>query len=205
MLTVYCPSRGRPAEAHAVLASFRDTKTTDESEVVFLVDSDDPTLSEYPEPRIVGDPVGNPTGPLNDAVRHSRSSIVGFMGDDSRFQTTGWDRMVLEALREPGICYGWEGHDKPWPSTVFISSQITSALGYMVPRELQRGYFDVAWIVLAQLSGTERILTDMVIPHDNSNGHVDPAIIAADERAFRKWQETESRTDAQRIRHAIYR
>lgn len=183
--------------------------------MVFLLDADDPTIEDYPTNCLIGAPMGHPTGPLNVAVAQSQSPIVGFMGDDSRFETAGWDCLVTEALAAPGFCWGDDGHDRPWPSTAFISREITDALGYMVPPTLQRGFFDVVWTVLAKLTDTECVIPAM-FRHDNSAGdpkspnfkpeaQVPPAVIVSDERAFNQWLNEDSKRDAQRIRRAIYR
>mgnify|MGYP001579057493 CR=1 FL=1 len=88
---------------------------------------------------------------------------------------------------------------------MFISRIIPDTLGWMVPPALQRGFFDVAWVVLGELTKTTRILDDVVIPHDNSKGYVDPEIIAQDEAAYRDWEQHHAKFDAQKVRHAIYR
>lgn len=183
-------------------------------DLIFLVDDDDPTLGDYPLNRLCGKTTGDPTGPLNAAVKESKADVVGFLGDDSRFATVGWDEQVLDALRVPGFCWGSDGHERPWPTTVFISRSITGALGWMVPPTLRRGFFDVAWVTLAQLTGTARVVP-AVFPHDNSKGdptspnfdpayRVPPAVIAEDEWQYRLWEKNESKRDAQKIRRVVY-
>lgn len=195
--------------------SFHSTVVTNDVELVFLVDSDDPTAGDYGQGVIVGTPTGDPTGPLNAAVRVSKSDAVGFLGDDSRFETFGWDRKVLDAMKEPSICWGSDGHEKPWPSTVFITRTITDALGYMVPPTLRRGYFDVVWIQLATRTGTSRVLSDVAFPHDNSAGdptspnfkpshQVPPGVIESDRLAYDQWVRNDMNRDAQKVRRAIY-
>lgn len=213
-IELFVPSRGRPREAHELLSSFVRTSTTDKrAELIFLVDDDDPTAVDYPPCRI-GPPTGDPVGPLNRAVAASTADIVGFMGDDSRFGTVGWDHHVLDALATPGICYGPDGHDKPWPSTVFISRILTDALGWMVPPTLRRGFFDVVWVQLAQMTGTTR-RTTAEFPHDNSKGdpgssnydpaaRVQPSVISSDEWQFHIWNQLQSKRDAQKIRRVVY-
>lgn len=148
-------------------------------------------------------------------MRTSSAAIVGFLGDDSRFETMGWDQKVLDALRTPGFCWGDDGHARPWPTTIFISRVITDALGWMVPPTLRRGFFDVVWLELANRTDTARVIPAM-FRHDNSAGDihspncrpeavVQPEVIAADEQAYRLWREQDFPKDAQRIRHAIYR
>ncbi len=194
--------------------SFDATVTTEEVSLIFCCDSDDPTLGQYPTPIIVGEPTGDPTGPLNAAALASGASIVGFLGDDTRFETVGWDVQVIKAMTEPAFCWGSDGHDHPWPSTVFITKSIVDALGYMVPPTLRRGFFDVAWVNLARLTRTEKVIPAM-FRHDNSAGdpkspnfkpshQVPPHVIASDESAFNHWMANDMKRDAQKIRHAVY-
>lgn len=215
LVTMFCPSRGRPQAARELLESFERTRKTSLVSLIFLVDSDDPTKDDYPVAYTrIGVPTGDPTGPLNVAALASEDDAVGFMGDDSRFETDGWDVMVLEALKNSSFVWGDDGHERPWPTTVFISTPIVKALGYMVPPTLRRGYFDVAWIELANATKTTRVIPAM-FRHDNSAGDVNspnckpeavvpPAIIASDERAFHWWRENDLKKDVRLIRHAIY-
>jgi hypothetical protein len=215
MLTLFCPSRGRPKEATALMESFLATKASPDTELVFLVDKDDPTRSDYPTSLILGEPTGDPTGPLNRAALASEADIVGFTGDDSRLTTPGWDVLVEGVLRAPGFCWGYDGtSDRPWPSTAFISRSIIQTLGWMVPPTLRRGFFDIAWTVLADSTKTVRIV-QANFPHDNSRGdpskpnydptfQVPPDVIAQDERAFQEWMTNAMPRDVQKLRHLIY-
>lgn len=194
---------------------YKTAITYEQVGLTFLLDNDDPTRGRYPGRTIVGDPTGDPTGPLNRQAIVTDEPIIGFCGDDTRFETVGWDLKVLEALRTPGFVWGGDGHEVPWPSTVFITRTITDALGWMVPPTLRRGYFDVVWLNLARLTKTDRVLKDVMFRHDNSAGdpmspnfkasyQVPPHIIASDQSAFDHWQANDMKRDAQRIRHAIF-
>lgn len=210
--------------AREVWDSFHATQTTGRVRLVYLVDDDDQTRGEYPGfstylgesylPVLQGEPTGDPTGPLNIASRNSQADVVGFMGDDSRFETKGWDEQVLSALEKPGFCWGEDGNQRPWPSTVFITKKIVDTLGWMVHPSLRRGFFDVQWLTLANLTDSTRVIPAM-FRHDNSAGdpqspnfkkeaQVPPEVIASDEIAFNLWVKNDSRKDAQKIRHALY-
>lgn len=213
MIELFCPSRGRPQDAHALAQSFALTSCSN-SKLIFLVDSDDPTKDQYPDPQI-GEPTGDPTGPLNRAALASTADIIGFIGDDSRLVTHGWDLLVSNALETPGFAWGRDGHDTPWPSTCFVTSGIVKALGYFVPPTLRRGYFDVVWVSLANSTHSARIL-DADFPHDNSRGdpakpnydpayRVPPEVIEADGIAYNRWLYDESKNAVRAIRHFIYR
>ena len=210
MISLLCPSRGRPRQARELKESF-DQTTSGEAELIFLVDVDDPTLADYPLPFNAWQPTGDPTGPLNRAALRSMASIVGFCGDDSRMETPGWDLMVERALREPGFCWGNDGTGpSAWPSTCFISKEIVWALGWMVPPALRRGFFDVVWAEIAHSTNTAHVIPAM-FRHDNSAGdptspnfrpeaQVPPEVIAADEAAYKEWHKNEAISDVRKIR-----
>jgi hypothetical protein len=189
-IDLFCPSRGRPDAAGALADSFLATKGLPTTRLIFLVDFDDPTIAEYASHEFVaGPPEGDPTGPLNAAaLRVSDADIVGFIGDDSRCETPGWDAMVERVLQEPG--YAW-GDDRTgpaaWPSTAFITADIVRRIGYFALPTLRRGFFDVQWVTTARSAGLERVIPAR-FPHDNHEHPVAPEIIAADEAAFGVWR-----------------
>jgi hypothetical protein len=201
VISLFCPSRGRPQAAKELMRTFEETKTSPDTELVFCIDKDDPTRKDYPTSLILGEPTGDPTGPSNHAALASSAPIIGWVGDDSRFETKGWDAMVIAALRTPGFCWTWDGHETPWPSTVFISREIVQALGYLILPTMKRGYFDTVWIALAGVTGTDRILYDVMIRHDNTVHEApDPQIIAADHLAYIDWFKNQYDADAKKVR-----
>lgn len=212
MIVLFCPSRGRPKAAAELHATFQ-ASVTGNAQLVFLLDEDDPTAKDYRGNVIVGEPTGDPTGPLNREALRCPEAIVGFIGDDSRCETRGWDRMVEQALREPGFSWGMDGtNESPWPSTCFISRDIVQALGWMVPPAFRRGYFDVAWVHLAAGSNSAHLIPAM-FRHDNSAGNpkspnfkpeaqVPPEVIAADKDAYQAWLST-AQKDVAKIRKIV--
>lgn len=97
-----------------------------------------------------------------------------------------------------------DGHDKPWPTTVFVSREIPRTLGWFVLPELRRGFFDVVWVMLAEGTRTKRELPEVMIRHDNSMHPVAPDVIAADERVFNLWARDQAPQDIRKLRHALY-
>lgn len=168
---------------------------------MFVLDSDDKTASEYPD-HILVTPTGDPVGPSNEIALKSTADIIGWMGDDSRFETKGWDERVTHEMSVAGggFCWTAEGHVKPWPSTIFISRDIVQGLGWLVFPNVKRGYFDVAWLQLARLTGRAVVLRDVMIRHRNVPQGVPPDTIHADEAAFNLWCKKQCFQDASRIR-----
>lgn len=202
MIELLCPSRGRPKAAAALRESFYATRAIPDSNLIFLLDEDDETQNEYQGGIVIGPPSGNCTAPLNFSALESKADIIGFIGDDSRLTTPGWDIQVTKALQSPAFCWGNDMTGPlAWPSTAFASRPLIQALGYFALPTLQRGFFDVVWFDLARSSGTERVISAQ-FPHDNSKGWVEPKIIAEDKRAFYHWQETQRESDIRKVKVA---
>ncbi len=195
-IDLFCPSRGRPQAAKELLESFNATVRLPTTRLIFLLDDNDPTSGQYAGETIVGAPTGDPTGPLNRESLISKAKIVGFIGDDSRLVTKGWDAEVERALADPGIAYGPDDTGPAlWPSTAFVTTDIVKAWGYFVLPDLHRGFFDRQWLSVARMAGVERGLRAH-FPHDNHEHPVDPAIISADEAAYGKWGNAGAAKDA---------
>jgi hypothetical protein len=138
---------------------------------------------------------------LNKAALSSTSDIVGFCGDDTRFETKGWDEKVIQALRTPGFCWGWDGHERPWPSTYFVSREIVQALGYLALPTMKRGYFDVVVIGLAEQTKTDRVLQEVMFRHDNTvHEQPDPQVIHEDYLAHKDWFLNHFDEDCRKVR-----
>ena len=182
-LVVIVPSRGRPEAVADLYEAFKVTCVAD-TRLKVVVDDNDPTLPEYPnsaptwacESRTMGEALN--IGALSiakhgytDDPRYQDSTppfAVGFMGDDHRPRTHGWDKAYLDALREmgTGIVYGndlLQGENIP--TQVAMTSDIVRALGYMAPPSLVHLYFDNFWKVLGNGADCLRYLPDVIVEH----------------------------------------
>lgn len=178
-LVVIVPSRGRPDN----IVEFRDawnaaTEGTAgcsavTSIFVVVVDDDDPAFDDYlaiPEIYTLHGPRVRLGPTLNRAAQHFaiRSYAVGFMGDDHRTITRGWDTAWLTELRRlgTGLVYGNDLIQGPnLPTAVGMTSDIVRALGYMVPPNLIHMYLDNFWKDLGNAVGRLTYLPDVVIEH----------------------------------------
>jgi hypothetical protein len=95
-----------------------------------------------------------------------------------------------------------DGHDKPWPSTIFMDTSIVRALGWMALPDLKRGYFDTVWCDLAYGAGLAKEIPSVMIRHNNVGHPVDPAIIAADARRYEEWGRTDRASDIRKVKAA---
>lgn len=180
-LVVIVPSRGRPKAAAELIDAADDTCTAD-TEIVFAVDEDDPAIDDYIDVvqsrgtaavGIVEQPT-NMVHALNRAAWAVLSTFMpppfalGFMGDDHRPRTAGWDTQYLQALRElgTGIVYGddlFQG--ERLPTQVAMTTDIVRALQYMAPPTLQHMYVDNFWRDLGTAADCLRYLPNVVVEH----------------------------------------
>lgn len=173
------PSRGRPHNIAELIEAWEATRTC--AQLWVCVDNDDPEIEGYKALRNFPDWVRVFIGPrlrlggtlnyytfiaLND---QSSPSIIGFMGDDHRPRTPGWDEKILSALQVAGGTGVFYGNDLiqgvNLATAVAISADIIETLGYMVPPGMTHLYLDNAWMEMGKAVGSLIYLPDVVIEH----------------------------------------
>jgi len=177
-LIVLVPSRGRPAAAAELIALFWATCTAD-THVVIAVDDDDPLLDNY---RLLNGPMSSVVvtktpstmvRALNAAAVAQANALrppfaIGFMGDDHRPRTQGWDKEYLDALRElgTGIVYGDDGYQgEKLPTQCAMTADIIRTLGFMAPPVLRHMYVDNFWYDLGSHADRLTYLPDVLVEH----------------------------------------
>ncbi|HZL94490.1 MAG TPA: hypothetical protein VFB99_12620, partial [Vicinamibacterales bacterium] len=213
-----CPSRGRPKAAAETLVSFNATKRDRNSRIVFIVDSDDPTLADYPA-RFTH--VVKPTGSMGGALRAAQAEVigdatsVGMIGDDNRFRTPGWDVILDTHLTERiGVAYGDDGfqHER-LPTSWWVSRKLVDVFP-LAPPMLTHLYMDNWWKSLGEGAGCLRYFPDIDIEHLHpiaGKAPDDPTYrrgnsrvnINHDRDAFRRWERRERVNDVRRARSII--
>lgn len=171
-VVVLCPSRGRPDNAVELQRTFNDTRHGSSSELIFVLDADDRTEAYAGLQTIVVEPSGRRgmTDPLNTAVRHVwDTEVVGFVGDDHRFRTSGWDMIFRDQLRSagPGLVYGNDLNrvDGDIPTQIFGSGIIWKTLGWMALPACRHLFLDNAWRVIGESLDRLFYFPDVVIEH----------------------------------------
>lgn len=223
-LVVIVPSRGRPEAARELNHAISETRTAD-TRLLLALDKSDPTLDEYPDIwQIVGTENRNMVDALNlaaDYLTGGGSSFIGeqpfsigFMGDDHRPRSAGWDKLYLDALREmgTGIVYGndlLQGENLP--TQCAMTSDIVRALGWMSPPSLTHLFLDNIWKIIGNGAGCLRYLPDVIVEHmhpvagkaDWDEGHVrvnSPEMYERDHEAFTRWLRTSMVEDVAKVR-----
>jgi hypothetical protein len=172
-----CPTRGRPAKALEALESFNATKTLKGSALVFLVDEDDPTLDQYletlPAHNIeINESLGSMNAALNAAATlHASIGIydyLGFIGDDHRFRTNGWDEQMVRGLESAGggFAYGNDLYQSEnLPTHILMSTSIVAALGWMGLPGARHLYLDNTWMELGQRVDRLFYFPNLIVEH----------------------------------------
>ena len=176
-LVVIVPSRERPQAAQELAAAFRATVISD-AVLVFAVDANDESDYELAvgEPQLAKVERSN-TYTMCQALNVCASLVansddppfaIGFMGDDHRPRTHGWDKAYVDALREmgTGIVYGNDlNQGGKLPTQCAMTSDIIRTLGFMAPSSLTHLYVDNFWLSLGLSADCIRYLPDVVVEH----------------------------------------
>lgn len=183
------PTRGRPHAVRQLAEAFAATCAAD-TRLLIGVDSDDPTLPEYeqavessravyagidltvrPEP-------GNMATALNMAVEvaidnYPDAEAFGFMGDDHRPRSAGWDAEYLSTLKKtPGIVYGNDLiHGPNLPTQFAVSGAIVQELRFMSPEGLKHMYIDNYWRDIGKAAECLTYRGDVVVEHMHPVAH----------------------------------
>lgn len=175
-LLMVCPTRSRPHNAERLWESWQAT-TTGAADLLFAVDDDDPALRHYQD--VVGRMSGamlhigprlRMVGTLNAVATTYAPGYrcLGFLGDDHRPRTTGWDQRFCECLSKPGprIVYGNDLlQGEKMPTAVVMTSDIVTVLGYFAPPVMQHLCVDLVWLEWGRAIDRITYLPDVVIEH----------------------------------------
>lgn len=207
-LLTLVPTRNRVENALGLLDTFYKTSVEDDSGLLFVVGTEDPRLSEYlhklPNDHVLTFPERGLVKALNYAAPlfWDEYEAIGFMGDDHRPRTVGWDLRYLENLRELGSGFVY-GNDllmgELIPTQVAISSSIIKTLGYFGHPSFTHLKVDVSWKDLGESLGRIRYLPDVVIEHmhpaakkaTDDSGYKwanSKEMVVRDGRAYEKWK-----------------
>lgn len=209
-LVVLCPTRGRPEAAAQALIAFDTTAATGISRLTFVIDEDDPSRSAYEdqfEPIIVPtEHGGNMVKALNYGaamtIEHVDPKYLGFIGDDHRYRSYGWDSTFMKRLDDAGGGFVY-GNDLFWkdgeiPTQIVMSASIVKALGWMGLPTCHHLFIDNVWRVIGEatsLSYMSNVIVEHLHPATGKvkadEGHLRvnaPEMYSHDQAAFEEWQ-----------------
>lgn len=175
-LLTLVPTRNRVENALGLLEAFYNTSTLSDSGLLFVIGTEDPRLNDYlhrlpPEHTLVF-PDRGLVRALNYAapLYVEEYEAIGFMGDDHRPRTTGWDDRYLTSLSEFGSGGGFVyGNDllvgERIPTQIAISSPVIRSLGFFGPPGFRHLCVDLAWKDLGDGLRRIKYLPDVIIEH----------------------------------------
>jgi len=194
-VTLIIPSRGRPERALLAAGSALEHADNDNTTVLVSVDGPHETgqLQEYMDiAPVLGDRVFINYSPVHRGLvgtlnyralqiaryqlmkdhhckldgRCQRVTHIGFMGDDHRVRTHGWDRELSGAAGDWGVAYGNDLlRGQELPTSVVMSADIIRVLRKMAPEQLWHMYCDDYWKALGGGLGRLAYRSDVVIEH----------------------------------------
>lgn len=160
VISLLCPTRGRPASMQRIWDSVVETASSLEKiEMLYYIDDDDqPSLDmfaelreKYPDNLIL---LQGPSIVLsemwNRCSEACSGTIIGCCGDDIVFRTSEWDTMLRDEFAKYDdrilMVYGRDGiQDQRLATHPFISKKWVEVTGYFFPPYFEFGYND-AWI-----------------------------------------------------------
>lgn len=173
MISILCPTRGRPANMRRLVESAIHTNWGPPPQFVFYLDDDDEPSWEMAEeldaswvsgPRIVLSEMWNTCWKL------ARHDIAMHCGDDIIFRSDGWDAEVVRSFEEwpdrIGLVYGRDGvHDERLSTHGFLHRNWMEAVGYFVPPYFSSDYNDLWNFEVAREVGRLKFLPGVYTEH----------------------------------------
>lgn len=219
-LTILCPTKGRPVAVAETYETFLATKRLDDTEILFIVNRDE-DLTDYPNVPLCIVPTREWMNEvLQEGVDYllerTDPTYIGFIGDDNRFRTDGWDYAITRSLNEKGggFAYGNDLMQKDNNcSHVFISTTIVKALGYFGLPGLRHLYIDNAWKTLGLRSHRLYYMPNVIVEHMHplyGKGETDasyqlsnsPEMYEHDRTVYEAWLVSQASIDAEVVAHA---
>jgi hypothetical protein len=181
-LAIIVPTRARPWAVQRTVEAWRNTGAGEVADLIWAVDSDDPTLAEY----VVQFGSGLPDWAMAVTLEGWRPMVrkldevasavaaagdheaIGFMGDDHVPRTNEWAQRFLRALRSmgTGIVYGDDLLQRDHlPTQWAMTADIVRSLDRMVPAPVEHLFCDNSVLALGRALRCIRYLGDVVIEH----------------------------------------
>ena len=203
-IIVITPSRGRPEKAAECYSAFLSTKAAETTKMTFVVDADDETFDTYVKhglPVVTYEHEGGGMGPPMNVAALDHADLydaIGFIGDDHRFRTPGWDETFDAVLTEHGMVHGNDLIREDIPTAVFIRSSIVKALGWFCLPGAKHLYLDNTWERIGHGAQTMVYRSDVIIEHEHpffGKGTMDegyarvnhPSMYNHDNAVFQQW------------------
>ena len=181
MISVLCPTRGRPSNMLRLAESiFSMASSKGEVELIFYIDEDDTVSKEKAEELVLRYPIKYMVGPRivlsqmwNECYKlaSTDSEIFHHCGDDVVFRTPQWNLRIEEEFEKVEdrilFVFGRDGIvDSPVLGTHgFVHKNWVDVIGYFVPPYFEYCYNDTWLTEVATSLGRVRYLPEILIEH----------------------------------------
>lgn len=179
LISILCPTRGRPDFMENLVQSAIDTSEWNNFEVVFYIDEDDQASIDKIDKlkficnitTVIG-PRINLSQAWNKAFEKASGDIFFHAGDDLIFRTKYWDEMVTFQYRyhKDKILFvgGQDGLHPPHKKFLthgFLHRKWVETVGYFVPPYFSSDYNDTWLNEVADMIGRKIYMDDLLIEH----------------------------------------
>lgn len=172
MISLLCPTRGRPAEFKRMSDSAFDLATHDRQVELIAYHDEDDTSGYYGLKRVqwVFGPRILLSSTWNECYKHARGDILMHCGDDIIFRTPGWDSIVRKTFAEAPDPYICVHGDDCSPNTDalathgFYHRKWVETLGYFMPPYFSSDWNDV-WLTEVADEIGRRIKIPIITEH----------------------------------------
>lgn len=204
MISILCPSRGRPLLAKRMIESALKT-AGQPIEILLYINEDDPLLNDYKKninnDYILIGPDRSPGYSWNRLAEIAKYDIFFLIGDDVEFSTDNWVKKVTDAFDQYSdkiVCVypTVPGIKKKLNPHFCLHRNWVDALGYFVPPHFWHWYVDT-WIQkIAKNIGRYHLVEDFELPiildlDDETNQRKDRLCLR--ERDHYLWNKTNRR------------
>jgi hypothetical protein len=179
MISVLCPSRGRPELAKKMIDSAVSLANTD-VEVLLYINDDDPELEKYQtlinSKHIIVGPDRSPAYSWNKLAELAKYEYYFLMGDDAWFETQDWDLKLIQAFDQypdkiamvfPSVDgLEWRGGKLTADHCPHfcLHRNWLRILGYFVPPHFWHWYIDTWFRDIAKALGRFHAVKDVSVP-----------------------------------------
>ena len=215
-LCVFLPTRQRPEMAARCIASFRETKALDATDLILVVDDDDDSyadVTDHDKITVTRDTLVTAVNAAAEFLAPHYDALF-LAADDLVFVTPGWDRLMLgtlDGMGGTGMVYPDDKRRYDVPEHVLMSSDLITELGWFCEPSMAHFYVDNVWAELGKRTGLIRFCPDAVIehrhysvcedtPHDEVYRQAESAHGGPDLAAFHAWRAEKMPFEVSRLR-----
>ncbi len=175
-ILVKFPSRERPEKFASVLKQYQETSTN--VRYLIILDQDDPTINRYPKEVFCGEIIigfsGSKIKAINrDMDKSGEWDILVLASDDMIPQTTGWDIIITEAMKEcfpdtDGVLWFNDGYlGRKLNTMCILGRKYFDRFGYIYHPEYKSLWCDNEFTDVANMLDKQKYFDKILFKHEH--------------------------------------